>query len=331
MRAFNNSQNPNQDRTGRSKSSCSYCRSDEHQVIDCPHAKSDWALFKAFTVPCSVADNWTNKPASRTLGQSHWGNQYTQAGWFKAPSGWSKWYAECEKAVAKIERAEERKANKKNKVKRASKCGFCGSAHHNRRACPSMDALNERLIRANAHWRKRFYDRIVSGLGLGNGALIKVARDEGSWQKPEIVERVGIVTSINFDEVNMFSYIESQKRTWRNRVDDKFRSPLKIKAIVDGVETSVGLKTKTARTQQGDAPFNDEHGRPLVDVWDVNYRSPDFVSVVSPTKQPLSDEWVSGGQQECVEFITKRYSLEVLTNKHVIGLLENYEKKFNLC
>ena len=286
MRAFNNSQNPNQDSTGRSKSSCSYCRSDEHQVIDCPHAKSDWALFKAFTVPCSVADNWTNKPASRTLGQSHWGNQYTQAGWFKVPSGWSKWYAECEKAVAKIERAEERKANKKNKVKRASKCGFCGSPHHNRRACPSMDALNERLIRANAHWRKRFYDRIVSGLGLGNGALIKVARDEGSWQKPEIVERVGIVTSINFDEVNM---------------------------------------------QQGDTPFNDEHGRPLVDVWDVNYRSPDFVSVVSPTKQPLSDEWVSGGQQECVEFITKKYSLEVLTNKHVIGLLENYEKKFNLC
>jgi len=327
MRAFNNSQKPTSQRS-RSKSSCSYCRSDEHQVIECPHAKADWALFQAFTIPCSVADNWTNKPASRVAGQSHWGNQYTTACWYKDPTGWSKWYAECEKAVAKIERAEKRKANAKNNTKRASKCGFCGSAHHNRRACPSMDALNKRLIKANAHWRQRFYDRIVLDMGLGNGALVKVSERVGAWNSGDTQEHVGIVTSINFGEVNMFSYVENGKRSWQHRVDQKFQAPMSIQAIVNGKEMGVTLHSSNHGNSY--APFNDEHGRPLIDVFANNYRAFDFVKVISPTEQPLSNDWVSGGQQECVQFITKKYSLEVLENKKVIELLENYEKRYNL-
>ena len=327
MRAFNQSQNPNTERN-RSKSSCSYCRDDSHQVIDCPHAKSDWALFKAFTVPCSVTDNWTNQPASRTQGQSHWGNQYTTARWYKDPTGWSKWYAECEKAVAKIERAEKRKASSKNKTKRASNCGFCGSSSHNRRACPSMDALNERLIKANAHWRQRFYNRVVTELGLGNGALINVVKNVGSWQQTKLTESVGIVTGINFDEVNMFSYAECETRNWNSRLDHKFQSPVIVKVIVDGKETQVSL----APFQQGvnHPTFNDEHGRPLADVFTSRYGKPNFKSVVSPTKQPLSQDWIDGGQKECVQFVTKKYSLERLKKTNVISILENYEKRYNL-
>jgi len=329
MRAFNNSQNSSTSEYSRqrAKSSCSYCRSDEHQVVDCPHAKSDWALFQAFTVPCSVADNWTNKPASRVAGQSHWGNQYTTACWYKDPTGWSKWYAECEKAVAKIERAEKRKANAKNKTKRASNCGFCGSAHHNRRACPSMDALNERLIKANAHWRKRFYGRVVSDMGLGIGALVKVSEQIGPWGNQKTVEHVAIVTNINFDEVNMFSYTEYANRNWSKRLDHRFQAPMVVKANVNGDEKFISMINQRQTNGQ---PFKDEHGRPLVDVFTDSYRSMQFVSVVSPTEQPLSDDWVSGGQQECVQFITKKYSLQVLKDKQVIDLLENYEKRYNL-
>lgn len=326
MRAFNQSQKPSGQR-GRAKSSCSYCRSDEHQVIECPHVKADWALFQAFTVPCSVADNWTNAPASRKTGQSHWGNQYTTAQWYKNPTGWSKWYAECEKAHAKLLKAEERQANAKNKTKRATKCGFCGSPHHNRRACPSMDALNKRLIRANAHWRQRFYNRMVSDLGLGNGALINVVKNVGSWQSAKLVESVGIVTSINFDEVNMFSYVESATRNWNSRLDHKFQSPVIVKAIVDGSETEVKL---TPFGQSNNAPFNDEHGRPLVDVFSQRWGMPNFKNVVSPTEQPLSQEWIGGGQKECVKFVTKKYSLESLRKNNVVSLLENYEKRYNL-
>jgi ribosomal protein L32 len=326
MRAFNNSQN-NTTSDNRSTSACSYCRDESHQISDCPHAKSDWAYFQNFQIPCSDPDNWTNNPVQSSGNQRSWNQQTSQARWFKEPHGWSKWYAQCSIAVEKIEKAEKRKANKKNKVRKASKCGFCGSVHHNRRACPSMDALNERLIRANAHWRKRFYDRVVSDMGLGIGALIKVSEQVGAWGQQETVEHVGIVTSINFDDVNMFSYTESAKRNWRNRLDHRFQAPFIIKANVNGVEKNVTLTNQRHTNGQ---PFKDEHGRPLADVFTDSYRSVLFVSVVSPTEQPLSDDWVSGGQQECVEFITKKYSKQVLTDKYVIELLENYEKRFNL-
>ena len=328
MRAFNNSQNTTSNGRTRSKSSCSYCRDEDHQVIDCPHVKSDWALFKAKVLPHSVASNWTNNPVSNSNGQRHWTTQSATANWYKCPTGWSKWYAECEKAHIKVIKADERKAMVSTKTKRATKCGFCGSTDHNRRACPSMDALNKRIIKANAHWRRRFYDRIVEDLGLGNGALVKVLKKTGSWNSGQSTEYVGIITSINFDEVNMFSYAEQASNNWGSRLDHKFQSPVIIKAIVDGVEGHVTLAP--INPQSNYPSFNDEHGRPLVDVFSSGWGAGHFKEVISPTKQPLSDEWVSGGQEECVQFITKKYSLEKLKKQNVIATLENYEKRFNL-
>ena len=328
MRAFNESQKPTTERH-RNKASCSYCRNEEHQVIDCPHVKPDWAIFQTLCIPSSLATHWTNTPVGNSNGQQHWNTQSATANWYKAPTGWSKWYAECEKAHIKVIKAEERKARSTDKIKKSSKCGFCESAHHNRRACPSMDALNERIIKANAHWRRRFYDRIVEDLGLGNGALVKVLKKTGAWNSGQSTEYVGIITSINFDEVNMFSYAEQASTNWGSRLDHKFQSPVTIKAIVDGVE---GQMTLAPINPQGNYPsFNDEHGRPLVDVFANNWGASHFAEVISPTKQPLSDEWVSGGQEECVQFITKKYSLAKLKKQNVISTLENYEKRFNLC
>ena len=204
MRAYNNSTN-SANGTSRSTSSCSYCGDVDHQVTSCPHVKSDWAMFQAFTIPCSDADNWTNNPKAPSQGQSRWTTQQSTAHCFKHPSGWSKWHHQCEKAFEKIKAKELRDAKKataKSKGKRAKTCGFCGGVGHNRRDCPAMKALNKRLIAANNHWRQRLYDYFVKELGLGNGALVKVTKS-GGWQQPH-TEHVGIVTSINWDELNMF-------------------------------------------------------------------------------------------------------------------------------
>ena len=47
-------------------------------------------------------------------------------------------------------------------------------------------------------------------------------------------------------------------------------------------------------------------------------------------KTPLSDEWLTQGQAECVEFITKKYSLKKLKDWQAISLLESYERKHGL-
>ena len=330
MRAFNQSNNSKTSSPhSRSKSSCSYCGDVDHQVTSCPHVKSDWACFQSFNIPCSDPDNWTNNPKSASTGQRHCSSQQSTARWFKDPSGWSKWYAQCEKAYDKVIKAEERAKIKTTRptAKRVKSCGFCGGTGHNRRDCPEMTALNKRLIRANNHWRQRLYDYFVKELGLGEGALVKVSEETGSWGNRQTVESVGIVTSINWDELNMFCFTNNNASNWRNRVHDNMQAPLQVKVQVNGKETTLSWK-KTGNNRY--AVINDTHGRPLIDNFAYDWRGVEFVSVVSSTETPLSEDWLTQGQAECVEFITKRYSKEKLTDWKGIETLENYEKRYNL-
>ena len=330
MKAFNNSNNSSTSTgTSRSKSACSYCGDIEHQVTKCPNAVTDWAYFKRYEIPCMDPANWTNNPKGQATGQRSWTSQQSTASWFKDPSGWSKWYQQCEKAVGKIEAYELRQAKKANlpKTKRAKSCGFCGDLGHNRRDCAEMTALNERLIKANAHWRQRLYDYFVKELGLGNGALVKVQKN-GGWQQPKS-SHVGIITSINWEELNMFCYTEGDKRRWGSKVHEHLRAPMQIDAMIDGNKTQIQWAQRSGN-QNHVRMICDTHGRPLVDNWSYNWKCADFVSVVSPTETPLSEEWLTQGQQECVQFITKKYSLAKLTEWKAIEILENYEKRYNL-
>ena len=335
MRAFNKANNSTTvDHRTRSTSSCSYCGDPDHQVTSCPHVKSDWAMFQAFTIPCSDPDNWTNNPKAPLAGQNRWSTQRATAGWFKDPSGWSKWYHQCEKAIGKIKAKEQRDAIKskaKSKGKRAKSCGFCGGIGHNRRDCPEMQALNKRFIAANNHWRQRLYNYFVDELGLGNGALVKV-KQGGGWNQPK-TEHVGIVTSINWDELNMFCYTESNSRGWRHsnkRVHENLQAPLAIRVIVDGKEDWLKWTATTGSNGGTQNIVNDEHGRPLADQFPHSWSAPEYHSMVSPTETPLSEEWLTQGQAECVEFITKKYSLAKLKDWQAISLLESYERKYNL-
>jgi hypothetical protein len=340
MRAFNNSQNSSSTGTRRSTSSCSYCNDPSHQVTSCPHVKNDWAYFQRFEIPCMDPANWTNNPIANAQGQRSWGTQTGQANWFKHPSGWSKWYAECEKAIGKIQQKELRdakKANAKSKGKRAKSCGFCGDVGHNRRDCPTMQSINKRLIKANAHWRQRAYDYFVKELGFGNGALIKVSEEVGTWNNRETKTSVGIVTTVNWNELNMFCYTEQANRGWRGtkgkRVHENLCAPLQIKAVVNGKEQVVTWSKKVVTTNGYNNSFSivfDTRGRELVDQFSNTWNTVTFDSVVSPTETPLSDEWLTQGQQECVDFITKKYSLAKLKDWGAISLLENYEKRHNL-
>lgn len=331
MRAFNQSQNSSTS-TGytRSASSCSYCSDPDHQVTSCPHVKSDWAMFQAFNIPCSDPNNWTNNPIPVASGQRTWGTQESTARWFRDPTGWSKWHAECEKAMGKIKAKEIRdaaKANAKSKGKKAKSCGFCGGSGHNRRDCAEMTALNNRIIRANNHWRQRLYKTFVEELGLGEGALVKVTEETGHWNARQTVEHVAIVTSINWDQLNMFSYVDLNNSNWRNRVHDNLQAPLLIKVQVNGQERTMCWGNRSGMNYP---TVNDVHGRHLIDVFPSTYRAVHFKSVMSPTETPLSEDWLTQGQAECVEFITKKYSYEKLEQWKGIDVLEKYERRFNL-
>ena len=127
----------------------------------------------------------------------------------------------------------------------------------------------------------------------------------------------------------MFCYTEGDKRRWSSSVHEHLRAPMQIKAVVDGKETEIQWSSRSGN-QNNVRMVCDTHGRPLVDNWSYNWNSATFVSVMSPTKTPLSEEWLTQGQQECVQFITKKYSLAKLKDWKAIEILENYEKRYNL-
>jgi len=285
-------------------------------------------MFQAFNIPCSDPNNWVHSPKPPESNQNqYWNNQQAVARHYKNPSGWSTWYAECEKALGKIQAAEQRAAKAKDKTKRVKTCGFCGGTGHNRRDCPEMAALNERIIKANAHWRQRLYTHMVENLGLCEGALVKVKVESGHWNNRKVEQKIGLVTSINWSELNMFSYVEKNARNWRNSVHDNLQAPMVIKAHIEGEDRTILWPSPPNRNA---GLICDAQGEPLVDVFPYNYNAPTFASVVSPSETPLSAEWLTQGQAECVEFVTKRYSLEKLTKWNAISLLENYEQKWGL-
>ena len=169
---------------------------------------------------------------------------------------------------------------------------------------------------------------MVENLGLCEGALVKVSEETGSWNNRVVEEKIGLVTSINWDELNMFCYVEKMLRTWRNNVHENLHAPIKVKIHIEGRDRTIVWPSATTTRNIG--IMLDTQGEALADTFQHYYNVPKFVSVVSPSETPLSTEWLTEGQAECVEFVTKRYSLEKLEKWNAISLLENYEQKWRL-
>jgi len=231
------------------------------------------------------------------------------------PDGWSKWYAECEKAHAKQQQAKARQASS-GTTRRASKCGFCGSLDHNRRNCDKMTAVFDRLVSANQKWRQRFYDKFVTDLGLSVGAVVKVKKTQ--WSRPD-TEHIAIITSVNWDELSMFCD-HNDRGGWHKRVDNRFHQQLRIEVSADG--SSQTLTFKSNRNGRARGELCDSQGV-LCDTF--GWSNLEYLETIARSETPLDEEWVNQAHRESLKFAVKRYSLEQLTSNNVIQLLEIHE------
>ena len=321
MQVYNNSQDGST-KSGNSTPSCSYCRDPQHRATDCPHVAGDWAMFQNFQIPCSDPNNWTNNPTADNTGQRSWNTQANTARWFAQPDGWSKWYAHCKNAFHKQQQARARQT-RAGTTRRASKCGFCGSLHHNRRNCTEMTAYTDRIIKANQVWRQRFYDRFVTDLGLSVGAVTKV-KVSGGWNQPE-TEKIGVITSVNWDELSLFCFTDEDGRGWSTRLNEKFRQYLKVTINVDGDIKTLSFKKSSPRSHRGWATILfDEHGG-LVDQFS-GWHTASYIETIARSETPLDQDWVNQGHEECAKFVTKKYSKEKLDDWNVTSVLNKTEE-----
>ena len=317
MRIFNNTKETGSP-SGNSKQSCSYCRDESHNASDCPHISGDWAMFKSFNIPCSDPDNWTNKPLAKANGQSHWGNQSSTARWFKDPTGWSKWYAQCEKAHGKQLKAIAREKNKKQGKKKASKCGFCGSLDHNRRACPTMDVFREDALKANRNWRQAFYDDLVGRLGISEGALLTVRKEDWNGNNRVEVTGTAIVTGINWDELHTgCDHNFKGKRThqsWRTDLEHQLKQSVKLDVIINGQRSSLTLGDEMIMNTVSRGGSTGSYN------WS-------FFSVLSKSETLKGQEWIDQGHVDAVDYVIKKRSLEWLKEKGYVDLINKWSIK----
>ena len=309
MRIYNN-KDSSKNTNGKPKRSCSYCGQTDHIITDCPNAVNDWAYFQRYEIPLKQANHWTLQCKS-------W-NGVKIDHWYRSPQQWGKWFLECEKAIHKINNA---KAKAKAKRK-ASKCGFCGSTHHNRRQCPVMEQFKQQLLEANRGWRQRFYDKLVADLGLSVGAVVNV-KISGGWNEPD-EDNIGIIESINWDQLSMFCY-SLNDAGWYANVRKEFRQNLEI-------YVNVGGETRLLRFRNG----NDQWGHPLSELRDEFGTLADifgywrggeatFISTIARSETPLDEEWVNQGHESAMDFLIKKYSFEKLKEWNVEKLLNSVE------
>ena len=109
MHIFNNQRN-------KSQSTCSYCRSEDHNASSCPHVAEDHKWWSQLIVPSKDPNNWTHHAP-----KDKWGS--SMGSYYQSPYNWGKWYDSCLKAYKK----QQLKAIPNpmgRKLKEASRCGF---------------------------------------------------------------------------------------------------------------------------------------------------------------------------------------------------------------
>ena len=338
---------------GRSKSTCSFCRSQKHQVSKCPHVPIVWESLQKGIIPLSYLQSvpqntntyqWYNPlPTYYTQGQ-HWGDLFKSA----------------EKAYEKWERAQNRQSKKGGK-RRTSKCGFCGETGHNRSKCTSITDWETKLSQANRNFRQWFYKEYVEQFGLSSGAIVSLDMQiEQGWQQPTLTKTITtLCTDITWNSVNLFATFVPKSLSYSDtcgglktealgNVQNFVYSPVLLKVVTKAFEdkgvslsrygrelesTFMGiplplreLSLNEKRTSWGISVPNRAHN--FEDR--TNFRSASHitftnVSVVSRAPQVLSADWIDGYSDE-MSIIFKKYSMEVLK---YLGILDHIDEWAN--
>ena len=283
----------------RRASTCSYCRNPDHNATNCPRVAEDYAYFTQ--TPPVIPTHSTTLNTNR---------------WFGTPKYWGEWYEKCLHAHAKQEIAKKKGSQSRTGTTRsAPKCGFCGSLEHNRRNCQAMDSYTAGAVEANQNWRRAFYQKFVVELGISEGALLNLKEKKNYYgSDKEGKEIIGIVTSVNWEELSQFcASISTNRYCYR---DHQYKQNLIITVQIGG---------ESRQVQFGDNGITNGAGKNLVKYSANRWNAPEFLSVLSPSETPIGEEWITEGHAKAMAFLTKKRSVEKLDEAKVTELINHWK------
>ncbi len=212
----------------RSKATCSFCRSPEHRVTDCPHVKPVWDKLQLGEIPLAYMQSI--KP-NDTSGLDGWRRQHVYwtsplSNYYSQGANWGELYKLAEKAYDSWKRAQERANNKgktKSKRKALTTCGYCKETGHTRTKCDHLIFHKDILVQANRNFRKWFYEEYVVKQGLSTGAIVSFdfVTPKGYNTAESRTHIQTIVTDINWDSINLLSMLDLDaiKLDWTTEID----------------------------------------------------------------------------------------------------------------
>ena len=288
MKAFTNSKSS----TGRSTTSCGYCRTQGHSIKDCPYIKHDHDEWAAFRVPHKSPTLQT--PLGRWIMRdySYWNKQIA-----KFYPKWERWQQPTNgssRAVSTSPRL----------------CGFCRGEGHTRRDCPEMAKIYANLLEANKNYRKALYDTLVSRLGLGIGAVIKVQTEQGYYSNRTHKEHIGTVMSFDLTSPNLFQMVDSYS------LDRDYRGDVTIEVLVDGETKNLNLRDFAVTSPSGDSHTAFRRGH--------RWNTVDFVETIAPSQQPLDQEWVER-DADAFEWLLKKRTKEWLEERSMLSIINQWK------
>jgi len=265
-----------------SKNACGYCRNTGHNRANCPHAPEDWAHFSTYQIPVKTTK--------------------VQSTWQLYPKYWGAWYEECKKTVE----LQQHNAQKV-KVKRSTTrhCGFCGDVSHTRRNCPEMEEFLKQCYKANENWRRAAYNILVKEHGIDIGAAVQVSRSQWVGSKNVKTEHIGLITSVNWDSLNVMTAYDSGY-DWQ-----RYAQHIDVRVMVDGKDHRLSLKSKLHGTSLSKIinKRNAETG--------YYYQQFSLDKVIGKSAQPLKEEWVTS-YKDAFDYLAKKLSLEQLEDRGII-------------
>ena len=338
--------------SSRSQSTCSFCKSPDHQVSKCPHIVPIKKSLDKGIIPlkymASVSPNDTSAQTGWRQNSSYWRSPLS--GWYSRGENWGDLYKQTEKAYVKWERAQARAKNKSKRSKTTRTCGYCGG-DHTRRTCGLLASHKTKLAKANRNFRKWFYENFVEAQGLSTGAIVDIQLHENAgYNRSANTGTIRtLVTEINWDSINLFADFEPTEINWRTvqnytgdggveklqNIQTFVQSGAYLKVAKSTIE-SKGFSCGNSGWRIKEQPYRaiplpiDGKERVILS-WEHKqryYNTPTVkgVSVVSRAPQVLADDWIDGYSDE-MSVIFKKFSHAQLEITGILDHIKTWAEK----
>ena len=285
MEAFTNSKS----QTGRSQTSCGYCRQQGHTIRDCPHVEYDFLEWQAYRVPHK----------SPTLQHNRW-----------LVNDYSYWVKQVNKYYPKWKSAQQSVDKTTGKVVRSPrKCGFCRDAGHSRKDCHEMAVIYANLLQANRNYRQALYDGLVEKLGLGLGSVVKIQTESGYYANRTITEHIGTIVSFNLDKANVFQTVDNY------HLEREYRGDAQVEVMVG--EENYFLDLNKLLIEQPNGSTTNAMYR------SHRWNQSALVETIAPSKQPLDPEWIER-DADAFEWLLKKRTKQWLDDRGCLNAIKQW-------